>query len=175
MRYAEAANRAGYPMLAYALLNNGVRNTFRFPDSTYDGDTDQSGWGPNNYYPEPFYLDGRGNGAYRSPWRNNGGIRGRANLKPKEFVDENGLIPTTLQDSIRIMEKHLIDEAALECAFEGHRWNDLLRIACRMEKEGRSGGTFLHESLSKKYSLSGISMPDYSTSDNWYLPFVTTN
>lgn len=175
LRYAEAANRAGYPMLAWALVNDGIKGTaFRWKDDSgneYPNDVIcQSGWGPGNYYPEPYYFDGRQSEQpyIRAPWRNNGGLRGRANLP-------NVVIPNmaTKQDSINFIEKMIIHEAALEAGLEGHRWGDLIRIARRLEKEqGGSGSEFLQNQLSGKYRKSGYPMPDLSSKEKWYLPMV---
>jgi hypothetical protein len=168
LRYAEAANRAGYPKLAYALVNQGVNGTFYWSgvgnDSIY-----QSGYGPGKPYPAPFYLDGRisDNPSFRSPWRENAGIRGRASLKSVEFPSTC----TTTNDSIQFMEKVILQECALETGFEGNRWGDLVRIAHRMNKEGRDGNTFLNDNLKKKYQMAGEALPDYSSEDKWFLPF----
>jgi hypothetical protein len=172
LRYAEAANRAGYPKLAYALLNQGVRTTYTWTIEGEDILTEhqmQSGYAPGNYYPEPFYLDARQSEQpyYRRPWRDNQGIRGRAYLNSKEFPEN----ATTTQDSIFFMEKVILEETALECGFEGNRWGDLVRIARRMNGEGRQGTQYLIDNLSKKYQLSGKTMPDLSDEKKWYLPF----
>lgn len=166
LRYAEAANRAGYPKLAYAILNNGFKAAYYWADAGNEF-ISQSGWAPGNYYPAPFYFDARESDApsYRSPWRAFGGIRGRANLKPKEFPQTC----VTTQDSIQYMEKAIIEETALECGLEGHRWEDLVRVSRRMNKEGRNGTAFLKENLEKKYMLSGQTMPDYSSEEKWFL------
>lgn len=168
LRYAEAANRAGYPKLAYALVNQGIKNVYNWKGALAEQQS-QTGWGPGNYYPEPFYLDARYGDQpyYRRPWRDNNGIRGRACLKSVEFPESI----TTLKDSIQFMEKVIIQEAALECGFEGNRWGDLLRVARRMDKEGGDGSAYLTDNLHRKYELSGIAMPDLSSKEKWYLPF----
>ncbi|MCD8260280.1 MAG: RagB/SusD family nutrient uptake outer membrane protein [Bacteroides sp.] len=170
LRYAEAANRAGYPLLAYAIVNNGIKGVYNWDDVEHDGQRRQSGWGPDNYYPEPLYFDAReSNTPYqRGPWRLNEGVRGRANLKVKNFPED----AITLQDSIHFMEKVIIEEAALECGFEGHRWGDMTRIARRLNREGRAGNQYLMDNLKLKYEYSGIAMPDYSDEAKWYLPFA---
>lgn len=169
LRYAEAANRCGYPKLAYAILNNGIagsNSVFYWGESAGELNN-QAGWGPGKPYPSPFYFDGRfmDTPNVRAPWRNFTGIRDRASLKPKTFPKEC----TTTQDSIQFMEKVLIEEAALECGFEGHRWEDLIRVARRMNKEGRNGNEYLQETIRPKYMKSGEAMPDYSSESKWYL------
>lgn len=176
LRYAEAANRAGHPRLAWALVNDGIRGAaFNWTPtdgrSAYRGDSIRlSSWGAGMPYPAPYDFDGReSNQPYlRSPYRNGGGIRGRANLPNISLAD-----CVTKQDSMKRMEEIIINESALELAFEGHRWTDLIRIARRYDKEGNSisGSEFLRQTLEKKYQMSGATMPDLSSYDKWFLEF----
>lgn len=168
LRYAEAANRAGYPSLAYALLNNGIRSNYDWRRSDGSLRADKEGVQYSSFppvddvtpaqpYPAPFYLDARQNDApytyLRSPWRDNYGIRGRAFLvniqKPSWVVNK--------QDSIKWIEEALIKEAALECGFEGQRWGDLLRVARRNFKDGQSPNvsTLMNTAVSPKFKASG--------------------
>lgn len=166
LRYAEAANRCGYPLLASAILNNGFKSAYNWGDDA-GALNSQTGWGPGNPYPAPFYFDARymETPYVRAPWRDFSGIRGRASLKAVDFP----ATCTTTQDSIQFMETALIEEAGLECGFEGHRWGDLTRVARRMNKEGRNGNSYLQEVIRPKYQQSGEAMPDYSSEDKWYL------
>jgi SusD family. len=77
-------------------------------------------------------------------------------------------------DSIQWLEQQIIREAALELAFEGHRWGDLVRIARRMnKKETNSGYNFMfEENIKKKYDRAGVPAPNFTTDEkSWYLPF----
>ncbi|MBN2613391.1 MAG: RagB/SusD family nutrient uptake outer membrane protein [Bacteroidales bacterium] len=174
LRYAEAANRAGYPMLAWALVNDGIPGTafvFKKPNgSNYPNDSIRiSGDSPFSLYTYPYSFDGRQSDIpyLRQPWRNNGGIRGRANL-PNVIFPADAL---TKHDSILFMEKVIAREAALELGFEGHRWEDLIRIARRLNKETPGAGThfFWDENLAKKYEITGGGV-DMSSPENWFLP-----
>ncbi|MDR2475023.1 MAG: RagB/SusD family nutrient uptake outer membrane protein [Bacteroidales bacterium] len=175
LRYAEAANRAGYPRLAWALVNDGIGGAaFRWtkPDgSSYRGDSVSfSSYGAGQPYPEPYYFDARyiDQPYIRAPWRYNGGVRGRANLPNIALPEEI----TTRQDSILFIEKMIIREAALELGFEGNRWGDLVRVARRLNREMPGAGThFLwNENIAQKFARSGIAAPDLSTEEKWYLP-----
>ena len=165
LRYAEAANRCGYTDLAYSILNEGFKNTYTWGDE-YGDQNRQTGYGPGEPYPAPFYFDARSMDApyHRAPWRDFNGIRGRVSLKAKP------LEPQQDETEVQCMEKMLIEEVALECAFEGHRWGDLVRVARRMNKEkAGSGSEYLKKVIGKKYERSGLTMPDLSSEDKWYL------
>ncbi|MDR0810965.1 MAG: RagB/SusD family nutrient uptake outer membrane protein [Paludibacter sp.] len=182
LRYAEAANRAGYPKLAWAIVNDGLFGSMfnfqRADGSNYESNDPEyefvhiAGEGPYDPYPAPYNFDARyqtfGGQNLRGAWRGHGGIRGRANLTNVDFPED--LI--TKDDSIRFVEKLIVREAALELAFEGHRWEDLIRVARRMNKENAgSGDRFLwDENIAKKYQESALAA-DLSSSDKWFLPF----
>ena len=176
LRYAEAANRAGYPFLAWVLVNNGLPNNYHYvrEDGTrYPSDSIRyTGYSPTQPYPSPFYFDARDSSSprpvIRTQWRANGGIRARANLPNTPFPETC----ITQQDSIRWMEKQIAHEAALELGFEGHRWGDLIRIGRRLNKETQGEGNrfFWDDNLAKKYQQSGNNATHLSTEDNWFLP-----
>ena len=191
LRYAEAANRAGYPRLAYALLNNGIKTNYDWvkSDGTYrankvgvqytsfqppvppagatQAQIDSINAIPATPYPAPFYLDARQNDApypvLRSPWRDNGGIRNRAYL----LNDTKPAWVVSTQDSMKWIENSLIREAALECGFEGTRWADLLRVARRKFKNGEAGSVALQMSEAIKGKYSGAQK---ITDSNLFLP-----
>jgi starch-binding outer membrane protein, SusD/RagB family len=182
LRYAEAANRAGYPRLAYALLNNGIKANFEWLKSDRTTRADKAGVEYSSFppandsvparpYPAPFYLDARQNDApytfLRSPWRDNGGIRGRAFLL--NITKPDGIVTTA--DSIQWIEKALIKEAALECGFEGQRWGDLLRIARRNNKRdgATSVSTIMNAAVAHKFNASGTGSATI-TDENLFLP-----
>lgn len=166
LRYGEAANRDGKGKLGWALLNIGIVNTF------YTGTRNSSGTpAPVSFddistmqtpYAAPYYLDGRNNNDYKSPWYRNTGIRNRAGVTALDVSFQNDVIG---------LEGKLIDEGALELAFEGNRWPDLLRIARR-----QNNPAFLAERVYQKLLRDGD--PNASATRaklmnpaNWYLPF----
>lgn len=170
LRYAEAANRAGYPYLAWCFLNNGIKNEkyrYKKENGTYfpDDSCYVTGKSPFEPYPADYRFDAR----YPREWNANAGVRGRAFMPVVNFpAGLNAQI-----DSIQWLEKQIIREAGLELAFEGQRWSDLVRIARRMNKEGKDGAHFLFdENINKKYERANIPAPNYGTSEtSWYLPF----
>jgi tetratricopeptide (TPR) repeat protein len=110
--------------------------------------------GVNNESPKPPQF---------SQWRNNIGIRGRAYLKPKEVPEA-----LTGDARTRYIEDLIIAEKALEMAFEGKRWFDLVRVA-----ERRGDPAFLADKVAAKFE--GTPMYDQIHGKlmdpaNWYLP-----
>ena len=108
----------------------------------------------------------------RGIWYRNVGVRGRANLQPvlTNMYDYHALTldPTdALKDST---ENYLINEAALELAFEGQRWSDLLRIAIR-----RNDPSFLADKVYAKLQKAGNPNAEAVraklSGGNWFLPF----
>lgn len=170
LRYAEAANRAGYPYLAWCFLNNGIKNEkyrYRKEDGTYfpDDSCYITGTSPFDPYPADYRFDAR----YPREWDANDGVRGRVFMPVVNFPA--GL--TTTLDSTQWLEKQIIREAGLELAFEGQRWSDLVRVARRMDKEGKNGYEYLfEENIKKKYTRANIPAPDFTVEESsWYLPF----
>lgn len=170
LRYAEAANRAGKPDVAWCILNNGIKNEryhYQKPDGTYfpDDSCYVTGTSPFDPYPADYRFDAR----YPREWDANAGVRGRAFMPAVNFPA--GL--TSKLDSIQWLEGQIVREAGLELAFEGQRWSDLVRIARRMNKEGRNGYHFIFdENIKKKYDRANIPAPGFTANEaSWYLPF----
>lgn len=164
LRFAEAANRDGKHRVAYALLNQGIQ-------FTYDPNPDVANRDVSNiqqtHEPPPYDFDAReGDYPYfRGPWYRGVGIRGRMGLTP---LDGNLQFES---DSTMIIENALVKEAALDLAFEGHRWQDLLRIAMR-----RNDPAFLADKVYEKLHKAGdpraAEVRDrLMNRENWFLPF----
>lgn len=100
-----------------------------------------------------------------SKWSGNLGIRGRAYLKSRA-VPERDSIP--LEERTILIEDLIIAERAMELAFEGKRWFDLVRIA-----ERRNDPAYLADRVAAKFE--GTSQYDAIRNKlmnpaNWYLP-----
>jgi hypothetical protein len=171
LRYSEAANRDGQTRIGWALLNIGIKDTY------YSGTLNSAGGQTPVSVAElntmitpfaqgsPYYFDARyvqGAGGTTSPWFRNSGIRRRAGLIP---------LNVSFQTNMLGLEERLIDEAALETAFEGNRWPDLMRVALR-----RNDPAFLADRIHQKLVKSGN--PNAASvrqklmdPANWYLPF----
>lgn len=160
LHFAEAANRDGRHKLAWALLNQGIKTTF----DTDPGNSDQTNK-QATFDVFPYNFDARqGNSPhFRDLWYRNVGVRGRAYLQPVEMPGG--------ADSTLFIEEKLIDEAALELAYEGYRWPDLVRIAMR-----RNDPAFLADRVYEKFRQAGHPEAEAIHSrlmnrENWFLPF----
>jgi hypothetical protein len=161
MRFAEAANRAGKYRLSWGFLNSGIAGAYPAPTS------DVTLYHNTLWEPYPFNFDARNSGNsgvpyYRSDWYRNIGVRARANLMD---------ITVPAADSLLTIENALIKETALENAFEGTRWPDLLRVALR-----RNDPSFLADKIYNKMLKDGTgdaagTRARLMNPANWYLPF----
>ena len=164
LHFAEAANRAGYPKVAYALVNRGLGFTY---DPVPGGTTgrDVTNIQNTNFLPDPYKFDARNGDAppFRNSWYRNFGIRGRANLK---------VVTLPATDSVTNVENMILDENALELAYEGERWPDLLRIAIR-----RNDPSYIADKVYNKLIKSGLSAGAAGQARakllarDWFLPF----
>ncbi len=112
--------------------------------------------GVNNENPKP---------AEFSKWSGNLGIRGRVYLSSR-MVPERDSIP--LEDRTNLIEDLILSERALELAFEGKRWSDLVRVA-----ERRNDPAYLADKVAAKFE--GTAKYDeihakLMNPANWYLP-----
>ena len=81
---------------------------------------------------------------------------------------------TTLKDTINAVEDLLCDEYALELAFEGTRYYDLMRLARHKNADSPAGygAQFGSAWLGKKLAITGRNRTEdyFLNEDNWYLP-----
>jgi hypothetical protein len=155
--YGEAANRDGYPKLGYAVVNYGIKTTYT-PPSPPSNVTNIM----QTFLPAPYDFDARNgdNPQFRAIWRDMAGLRGRASLQPKPVVG----------DSTTSVENMLTDEGALEMAYEGQRWSDLLRVAIR-----RNDPSYLASRVGNKLRKDGSGYAGSAEAKlgagEYYLPF----
>lgn len=143
---AEALNRNGDSKTALILLNAGFKGEKTVP-ATYNR------------------------------WNKNIGIRGRAYLKPKLVPDsltvinngDTSKVALQGEERIQYIEDLIMDERALELAFEGKRWFDLVRVA-----ERRSNPAYLADKVAAKFtdpSEKEAIRLKLMNKGNWYLPY----
>ncbi|MFC0877732.1 RagB/SusD family nutrient uptake outer membrane protein [Saccharicrinis sp. FJH2] len=155
--------------VSYALLNNSFRPNFETDDPANDFTQRHQ-----THLPFPFDFDARSTSindnppAVRALWYRNEGIRNRAYLDNVPYYPENidsvGLI--------NYLEDRIIEEDALELAFEGQRWGDLVRIALR-----RDDPSYLADKVADKLAAEGNADAEavrvkLSNEENWWLPLT---
>ena len=74
-------------------------------------------------------------------------------------------------DSLIAIENGLLKEAALENAFEGNRWPDLLRIALRRNDPSIIADRVYNKILKDGSGNAGAARAKLMDPANWYLPF----
>lgn len=197
LHLAEAFNRMGYPEIAFAILKNGLHtgikayvksnyvegagidaDNYYIPDEAYQMLVDEV----------PFFSEAnqtiftntaktafigvhaRGAGAVsdiNSPYQYKSIVEGRIEKIRADFgVGQNGQ-EYTKDEYINAVEDLLCDEYALEFAFEGSRFSDLLRIARHKNMSSAYGADFGDTWLSKKLESKAAGI----TTKNCYLPF----
>lgn len=157
LRFAEAANRDGHTKIAYALINDGIKGTYNDPNASNDIEERITNLG------FPYDFDARKMDAprIRGKYHRNLGLRSR--------------VATTILDSelkenskMMAMEDVIVNEAALELAYEGNRWQDLVRITLRREQEAAGSGlSFINEKLRAKTMSSNT----FTRKEDLFLPF----
>lgn len=95
-------------------------------------------------------------------WSRTEGVRGRVGLT--EIV-----IPEGTADVTTYLEDIIMEERAMELAFEGKRWFDLMRVARR-----RGNNAYLANKVAEKFTDPNIASQVKNrlmNEENWYLPF----
>ncbi len=154
LRFAEALNRAGYPVSAFTILKYGLQpSTIASYIPKSERDSSQNLLTFSQY---AFTAD------------NTMGIHGRGCGDVQGNVHYT--IPTlpSFADTVLYMENLICDEYALETAFEGNRYFDLLRMAKR-----RNDALWLADKIANRKGANKYDGTLYDLvkkSENWYLP-----
>jgi hypothetical protein len=159
LRYAEAANRDNHQKVAYGILNFGIKSAYSPNPVPVDVTNIQQ---TNEAFPYDFDARMGDFPFFRQNWHRGGGIRGRAYLKAAGAIGDD-MITT---------EDNIIREDALELAYEGNRWEDLVRVALH-----RNNPAFLADKIYDKLNKEGNANASAVRTkllnvNNWYLPFT---
>ena len=180
LRLAEALNRAGYPHFAYEILSEGVNNSvierdvlpyyttaadsafiksFNFPHSSNSGYLVEDVTNPNQMY-NTIGIHSRGSG--------------KSQCNKYYLMPENAeLTGQALLDwQIEKVEDMIVDEGALEFAFEGQRYYDLMRVALR-----RNDTNYLANRIYARHGADNAADTratikcDLTDKTNWFMTF----
>lgn len=188
LRLAEALNRAGYPHFAFSVLSTGVNSTvmseyilpnypddtnlnyFQFPATRY-GLYDPTGTSGNVQNTMGIHSRGSGfsplNEYYPMPY-NNSIVADYSSCSTHDdsLKAKRDSAQIQIAYQIEAVEDLIVDEEALEFAFEGYRFYDLMRVALR-----RGQPAYLAEKIMKRSATSKVAQikTDLTNPDNWYI------
>ncbi|WP_282124536.1 RagB/SusD family nutrient uptake outer membrane protein [Algibacter mikhailovii] len=160
LRYAEAINFAGYPLHALTILNGIFNNADVAPQDALIFNNPEPFL---NFEMEQYYIVNNSD----VPVSGNMGIRGRVGLAPLNVPEDT----TGVVETIEKVGEFIMNEAALELAFEGSRWEDLLRFSMR-----QNDPSIIANAVSRKFENAGnIGLAaeiriKLMNPENWFLP-----
>lgn len=159
LRYAEAMNRAGYPEAAFAVLKYGLTeaNIRKYVDSTeINAAGNLLAWDRNFTSLNTLGIHSKGSGE--------------ANANKKYIIQPQA----SKADSINFVEDLICDEMALESAFEGYRYYDLMRITMhRNDLNNTDNNDYLATKVAGRKGATQFNQDlydDLKIQTNWYLP-----
>jgi len=170
LRYAEAVNRLGCSNLAFATLKYGLNREINNNADIQNEITNKMGSIPS-------YMNFSSSGFNRTVTNSsvllNVGVHARGcglNYSQLNTVAVDTVfyrIPYGVVDSaaVSFVEDKIVDELALETAYEGNRFHDLMRVALR-----RGDPAYLADRVSVKYANKETMRTKLMNPTTWYLP-----
>ena len=174
LRMAEALNRAGYPRFAYEILADGVNDSIvRARILPYCPTLEDSAFVQGFSFPENRYvvrcLDTKATDINTMGLHSRGSGWTEFNEHYAFPVAPEG-VADTLQYQMEKVEDMLVDEGALELAFEGQRFYDLMRVALR-----RNDPAYLAEKIyarrgeDRRGEMRSLIKAQLADKHSWYL------
>ena len=158
LRYAEAVNRLNKPNLAFAVLKYGLNSVSMYNNRIIPTSEKDSA--------SAAFMDF---GDFR--FSNNAGIRmrgvGNADKDTTFFVFH---AQPTMHDSVLFVENLIQKELALETAFEGNRFQDLMRFTLRRMKNNEGDASYLADLIAPKHKANAAAIRQkLMNPENWYI------
>ena len=160
LRFAEALNRAGYPQSAMLILKYGLcnENAREYMDSVEYKAAGKYINFDENYFKREYVSGIHSRGS------------GDSEVNPYYVLPQPPTALASRQDTVNyqipLVEDMIITEMALEGAFEGYRFYDLMRVALR-----RSDPAYLADAVSRREGTTDASLRALlMDTKNWYLP-----
>lgn len=173
LHMAEAFNAAGHPRVAYAILSSGLNNTvmddyiktYQPADSAYLRQFDLPA-SRYKLYSLPNVSDANTQGIHS---RGSGFSQYNKYYRmPDDSAIEDSLARVAYQ--MEGVEKMIIDEGALEFAFEGLRWYELMRFALRNNNPSiLADRVYERRGKANVDAMKGDIEADLTNPTNWYL------
>ena len=187
LRLAEALNRMGYPDAAFCILKDGIAED-RLRDADYlkpetremlttvipflskENMSIFNNTNENDVNEIQSSCGVHAIGAYmtegaKSPYQ----MDTIVGCKLKELAAQGLTIGQTLNDTINAVEDLICDEMALECAFEGTRFGDLMRLARHKNNDTTYGSNYGGQWIARKLAHKNP-VKDLTDEKNWFLP-----
>ena len=159
LRYAEALNRAGLPQSAMAVLKYGLCNE---NIATYVDSLEQVKAGDLIKFDENIFTRETTIGIHS---RGSGDSQCNAYYELPQPATALASRQDTINYQIPRVEDLIINEMALEGAFEGYRFYDLMRVALR-----RNDASYLADPVSRRSGQTDETLRSLLlNTDNWYL------
>ena len=158
LRYAEAVNRLGKPNLAFAVMKYGLNATNMINTKIVPAKEKES--------PLPTYMS-----FSDARFANNVGTRMRGLGNVDKDTTFFALRRQNSQaDSILYVENMIEQELALETAYEGNRFHDLMRLTLRRMQTNEGSTAYLADKVAAKHSANKEAIrTKLLTIDNWYI------
>ncbi len=160
LRYAEALNRAGYPQSAFAVLKYGL-----YPDmvAQHVDSLERKAAGTLIDFDVDLFTVENTQGVHA---RGSGDAQCDTLYVLPQPATALGSRQDTIDYQVPLVEDMIINEMALEGAFEGNRYYDLMRVALR-----RGDNAYLADAVARRGgTLDAALQSKLMNRDNWYLP-----